>query len=94
MEILDLPGGELVAAGLRDAAAGVISAPALLVAIGAPRLRRLGYNAPLDVTDPERQLYDLLARDDVRAAHGRYNALVRRLVAFERAAEALGAPAA
>lgn len=94
MEITDLPGGDLVAAGLRDVAAGVVSASALLVAIGAPRLRRLGYDAPLDVDEPERQLYDLLAREDVRAAHGRYNALVRRLVSFERAAEALGAPSA
>lgn len=92
MEIIDLPGGDLVAAGLRDAEAGAATAAALLVAIGAPRLRRLGYPAPLDVVDPERRLYELLARDDEDAAHGRYNALVRRLVSFERAAEALGAP--
>lgn len=91
MDMLDLPGGDLVREGLRDAAAEVWSVAALLVAIGAPRLRRLGYDAPLDVGDPERRLYDLLARDDPDAAHGRYNALVRRLVSFERAAESLGA---
>lgn len=88
----DLPGGDLVRDGLRDAASGVVSAASLLVAIGAPRLRRLGYEAPLDAPEPERRLYELLERDDPGAAHGRYNALVRRLVSFERAAEALGAP--
>ena len=92
MRISDLPGGDLVAEGLRDAAAGRTSASALLVAIGAPRLRRLGYDAPLDVAAPERRLYELLAREDAASAHGRYNALVRRLVSFERAAEAVGAP--
>jgi hypothetical protein len=34
-------------------------------------------------------LYALLARDDAAAAHGRYNALIRRLVSFERAAESM-----
>ena len=92
MDILDLPGGDLVREGLRDAAAGTWSAPALLVAIGAPRLRRLGYDAPLDADEPERRLYDLLARDDPDAAHGRYTARVRRRASFERAAESLGAP--
>jgi hypothetical protein len=32
-------------------------------------------------------LYALLARDDAAAAHSRYNALIHRLVSFERAAE-------
>jgi hypothetical protein len=31
------------------------------------------------------RLYALLAADDSDSAHGRYNALVRRLVSFERA---------
>jgi len=30
-------------------------------------------------------LYALLARDNPDAAHSRYNALIRRLVSFERA---------
>jgi hypothetical protein len=34
-------------------------------------------------------LYALLARDDAPSAHGRYNALIRRLVSFERAAESI-----
>ena len=85
----DLPGGDLIAAGLDDLRAGREPACALLVAIGAPRLRRLGIAVPDDVpADPEHRLYALLARADPDAAHGRYNALVRRLVSFERAAEA------
>ena len=82
-----LPGSELIAAGLEDLSRGVQSIPALLVSIGAPRLRRLGYQLPNPVLDPERRLYDLLYQTDPDAAHSRYNALVRRLVSFERAAE-------
>lgn len=89
MRLADLPGGELVAAGLDDLARGEETVPALLVAVGGPRLRRLGYRVP-DVPDPERRLYELLAREGEDSAHGRYNALVRRLVSFERAAESLG----
>jgi hypothetical protein len=82
------PGYELVHDGLRDLAEGRESAAALLVLIGAPRLRRLGIEIPRsDVADPEQRLYELLARDDSDSAHGRYNALIRRLVSFERAAE-------
>lgn len=62
--------------------------PAFLVSIGAPRLRRIGLPVPENViTDPERRLYDLLAESDSDSVHSRYNALVRRLVSFENAAE-------
>jgi hypothetical protein len=81
-----LPGADLIDVGLRDLSAGVESVPGFLVAIGAPRLRRLGFAVPAAIPDPERRLYALLARDDPRAAHSRYNALIRRLVSFERAA--------
>jgi hypothetical protein len=83
----DLPGADLVQAGLGDLVRGVESAEALLVSIGAPRLRRLGLIVEAPLTDPEHRLYALLARDAPDAAHSRYNALVRRLVSFERAAE-------
>lgn len=76
-----------MAAGLRDLEAGVESVPALLVSIGAPRLRRLGFRIPRTIPEPEHRLYELLAREDPEWAHSRYNALVRRLVSFERAAE-------
>jgi len=65
----------------------VESVPALLVSIGAPRLRRLGFRIPRTIPEPEHRLYELLAREDPESAHSRYNALVRRLVSFERAAE-------
>ncbi len=81
-----LPGGDLVEAGLRDLAAGVESVPALLVSIGAPRLRQLGFAVSNPQPNPELRLYERLARDNADAAHSRYNALVRRLVSFERAA--------
>lgn len=81
-----LPGGDLVAAGLADLARGVESVPSLLVSIAAPRLRRLGYDVPDTLPEPEQRLYALLTRTDGDAAHGRYNALVRRVVSFERAA--------
>lgn len=82
-----LPGEELVERGLADLAAGVESMESLLVSIGAPRLRELGLAIEKPVADAEERLYLLLAREDPDGAHGRYNALVRRLVSFERAAE-------
>jgi hypothetical protein len=82
-----LPGEDLIAAGLLDLERGVESVPALLVSIGAPRLRRLGFRIPRTIPQPEHRLYELLAQQDPDSAHSRYNALVRRLVSFERAAE-------
>ena len=89
MQLSGLPGGDLVEKGLRDLSEGHQTREALLVAIGAPRLRQLGFDvATLD--SPEHRLYELLARDDPDDAHARYNALIRRLVSFERAAECVG----
>jgi hypothetical protein len=60
--------------------------PALLVAIGAPRLRSLGLEVPEDLpSNPEHRLYDLLSNSEPDSAHSKYNALIRRLVSFERA---------
>ncbi len=87
MQATDLPGGDLIASGLDDLRSGLETVPALLVSIGAPRLRRLGYAIPRTISEPEQRLYALLARDHPVAAHSRYNALIRRLVSFERAAE-------
>jgi hypothetical protein len=82
-----LPGADLVEAGLRDLARGVESVPALAVLVGAPRLRALGIAVPpREIAQPELRLYQALAALDPDAAHGRYNAVVRRLVSFERAA--------
>lgn len=81
-----LPGADLVERGIADLGAGRESAEALLVSIGAPRLRSVGIETAAPIADPEHKLYLLLAREQGDAAHSAYNALVRRLVSFERAA--------
>lgn len=83
-----LPGDDLIEAGVEDLAEGRETIAALLVAIGAPRLKRLGINLPQQLpNNPEHRLYDLLAADDEDSAHSRYNAFIRKLVSYERAAE-------
>jgi hypothetical protein len=80
-----LPGEDLIEEGFADLARGAETAPALLVSIGAPRLRRLGVVLPRTIAAPEERLYQLLHQSDPDSAHSRYNALIRRLVSFERA---------
>ena len=88
MEKEDLPGNELIRTGLEDLRRGAESVPALLVSIGAPRLRSLDLPIPDQTSlNPEYRLYELLRRSDPDAAHSRYNTLVNRLVSFDRAAE-------
>lgn len=86
-DLSSFPGGALVTQGIRDLSRGRVSPEALLVSIGAPRLERLGFELPPPLESPEHRLYELLAVDDPDGAHSRYNALIRRLVSFERAAE-------
>ena len=86
MQTGHLPGGDLIEQGVVDLSRGVQSVAALLVSIGAPRFRRLGFHIPDTIPSPECQLYERLREADPDAAHSRYNALVRRLVSFERAA--------
>lgn len=81
-----LPGGQLVRKGLADLARGKKTESALLVLIGRPQLRLLGLEVPSGDSNPEHSLYDLLAEQDTDSAHSRYNALIRSLVSFERAA--------
>lgn len=85
---MQLPGADLVARGIVDLQADHETQESLLVSIGAPRLRMLGVDVPNAITQPEHRLYELLARDGADAAHGRYNALVRQLVSYERAVAA------
>ena len=88
MVVHALPGAELIEAGIEDLRRSVESVPALLVSIGAPRLRGLGLAIPEQtISRPEIRLYELLRRESGDDAHSRYNALIRRLVSFERAAE-------
>ena len=89
MEVDDaLPGSDLIRQGLRDLASGKESIESLLVLVGAPRLRRLGFDVPDDTPYlPEDRLYAKLAEEDSDSAHSRYNALIGKLVSFERASE-------
>ena len=88
MDYRAFPGGDLIGGGIEDLNAGIESPEALLVAIGRPRLTRLGVQVPdHPYASPELRLYQHLWRTDPDAAHARYNAFIRRLVSFERAAE-------
>jgi len=83
-----LPGADLVAAGIHDLQHGEFTIEALLVAIGATRLRGCGLRIPDAagcVKRPELALYDAICANEPANAHSRYNALVRRLVSFEQA---------
>ena len=51
MSDADLPGAELVEAGLADLVAGTETDEALLVSIAAPRLRALGFDVPPPFAD-------------------------------------------
>ena len=87
-----VPGHELVEAGLADLERGEWTVEALLVAVGAPRLRFVGLRVP-DRHDapahPEVALYQALGRlyPDTDDTHSRYNALIRRLVSYEQEME-------
>jgi len=89
-----LPGEESVEKGMRDLERGIESPESLLVSIGAPRLRRLGLEVSRPLDSPEHRLYKLLSAEHGDAAHSRYNALLRRLVSYERAAGVAGVPRA
>ncbi len=81
-----LPGASLIKQGTEDLCDGKESVEALLVSIGGPRLRSLGIDFAAPIESPEHKLYALLASEKGDAAHSAYNALIRRLVSFERAA--------
>jgi hypothetical protein len=84
-----LPGHDLVAEGFADLEAGRETPASLLVTMAAPRLRPLGFEIPEPArsADASHRLYALLELEGP-GAHSRYNALVRRMVSFARAAEA------
>ena len=76
-----------MAKGLEDLARSNETVEALLVSIATPRLRGRGVLVTAPLPDPERRLYERLAREDPDSAHSRYNALLRRLTSFESALE-------
>lgn len=82
------PGQEIIDQGIADLLQGLETIPALLVSIGAPRLLRVGVEVPpKTIQDPEHRLYEVLRLKNPDASHSQYNALIRRLVSYERAAE-------
>ena len=85
----NLPGADLVTAGIAALRRRDFNVEALLVAVGAPRLRRAGLDLPPAASEPEAPELALYAalRGGHGDAHSRYNALIRRLVSFERALE-------
>jgi hypothetical protein len=84
----DLPGADIVAQGVDDLDRGVESVAGLVVAAAAPRLMDVGVCVPeIALPLPSHRLYELLSREDAASAHSRYNALLRRVVSFARAAE-------
>jgi hypothetical protein len=90
VEFERLPGGDLVSKGLADLAVSRVTLEALLVSIAAPRLRAQGVLVPEPLPDAEHRLYEQLAAEGADSAHSRYNALLRRLTAFESALECVG----
>jgi hypothetical protein len=90
IDLTALPGEEFYHQGIVDLKARIISIPALLIAIGFPRLQLLGLvNGMEDYlpSDPDLQLYQVLSEANPANAYSQYNAWIRRLVSFERAAE-------
>lgn len=90
VDYAQLPGGDLVAAGLDELRAGrSTTQEALLVTAAATRLRAAGIpvpDRPVDV-DATHKLYRALGEQHGNDAHGRYLALLRQLESFARAAE-------
>lgn len=86
-----LPGYELVVAGLHEIATAELGESGLLVAVCAPRLRRIGIDVPalMDPAEAKRQLWTLLESSHGDGAHARYNALTGRILSFAAAAESL-----
>ena len=82
-----LPGSDLIERGVADLSAGRETTEALLVSIGASHLRSVGIDLPTAIESPEHKLYLRLARETGDGAHSAYNALIRRLVSFERTAQ-------
>ncbi len=84
-----LPGAEIVAAGVADLDAGRDTADANAVLMASTRLRAAGERVPavMTSTPAAHRLYEHLAREDPGGAHSRYNAIARRVVSFARAKE-------
>jgi len=87
MDEWTLPGSDLIRVGLEDLTRGIESPQALLVAIGAPRLRRVGVPVPdHPFTSPELRLYHVRCHfDEMEPLLYRYPAIDPR--SFRQALE-------
>lgn len=88
----DLPGADLVSSGVEALKRGEATVEALLVMVGASRMRAAGLELPECPPlphPPEIALYKAIGAEHPSDTHSRYNALIRRLVSFERALERL-----
>lgn len=85
----ELPGAEIVLAGVADLQNGRMSVNALAVQSAAPRLRSLGFETgnTKAVVPAAHRLYEQLHREMGDSAHSRYNAILSRVVSFAQAAE-------
>lgn len=87
-DLANLPGAEIVLPGIEDLKAGRETVNALAVSAAG---RRLGVRDLVDNTDEvepaAHRLYRLLNDELGDAAHSRYNAILRRVVSFARAAD-------
>ena len=84
----DLPGADLVVSGIAALEHGERTTEALLVAVAATRLQRIGLDIPkaaAAIENPNLALYAAVC--EAGGGHSHYNALLRRLVSFMRAAE-------
>jgi len=89
-EVLErLPGAEIVLPGIADLKRERMSVNALAVQAAASRLRHLGLEARStdDVEPAAHRLYKQLQQQLGDGAHSRYNAILRRVSKFIRAAE-------
>ncbi len=85
-----LPGAEIVLPGIADLEAGRTSVNASAVQCAAPRLRRVGLNAPSvkeGATPAAHDLYSQLSSEFGDRAHSRYNAILARVASFAGAAD-------
>jgi hypothetical protein len=84
-----LPGAEIVLPGIADLKGGRVSVYASAVQCAAPRLRRIGLDAPSaeGPTPAAHDLYRQLSDELGDRAHSRYNAILARVASFAGAAE-------
>lgn len=88
-KLSQLPGAEIVLPGIADLAAGRDTVNAVAVQCAAPRLRRIGLNAPSSRgrRPAAHRLYERLRDELGDGAHSRYNAILARVASFAGAAE-------